>query len=102
MRKHYTVAGHGFIVDAEETLFPEMKQYEPFMDEEDGNTLFTLRVQKSVAPILYRELHRQEDEGTSIICGETPEGKTVLEFQVSDEVMGRLVCSQDFTVGDVY
>ena len=72
------------------------------MDEEDGNTLFTLRVQKSVAPILYRELHRQEDEGTSIICGETPEGKTVLEFQVSDEVMGRLVCSQDFTVGDVY
>ena len=102
MRKHYTVAGHGFIVDAEETLFPEMKQYEPFMDEEDGNTLFTLRVQKSVAPILYRELHRQEDEGTSIICGETPEGKTVLEFQVSDEVMGRLVCSQDFMVGDVY
>ena len=68
MRKHYTVAGHGFIVDAEEALFTEMKQYEPFMDEdEDGSTLFTLRVQKSVAPILYRELHRQEDEGTSII-----------------------------------
>ena len=102
MRKHYTVAGHGFIVDAEEALFPEMKQYEPFMDEEDGNTLFTLCVRKSDTPIIYKEYHRQEDEGTSMICGETPDGKTVLEFQVRDKVMGRLVCSQDFTVGDVY
>ena len=103
MRKHYTVARHGFMVDAEDALFPEMKQYEPFMDEdEDGSTLFTLCVQKSDTPIIYKEYHRQEDEGTSMICGETPDGKTVLEFQIRDKTMGRLVCSQDFTVGDVY
>ena len=102
MRKHYTVAGHGFIVDAEDSIFTDMKQYQPFMDEEDGNTLFTLRVQKSDTPIIYKECHRQEDEGTSMICGETPEGKTILEFQIRNEVMGRLVCSHDFTEGDVY
>ena len=102
MRKHYTVAGHGFIVDAEDAIFTEMKQYEPFMDEDDGNTLFTLRIQKSDTPIIYKECHRQEDEGTSMICGEMPDGNTVLEFQIRNEVMGRLVCSQDFTEGDVY
>ena len=102
MRKHYTVAGHGFTVEAEEALFTEMKQYEPFMDEEDGNALFTLRIQKSDTPITYKELHRQEDEGSSIICGETPEGKTVLEYRLEDMVTGWLVCSHDFTVGEVY
>ena len=101
MRKHYTVAGHGFIVDAEDSVFTDMKQYQPFMDEEIGNTLFTLRIQKSDTPIIYKECHRQEDEGTSMICGETPEGKTILEFQIRNEVMGRLVCSHDFTEGDV-
>lgn len=102
MRKHYTVAGHGFIVDAEDSVFTEMKQYQPFMDDEDSNTLFSLRIQKSDTPIIYRECHRQEDEGASMICGETPDGKTVLEFQIRNEVMGRLVCSHDFTEGDVY
>ena len=102
MRKHYTVAGHGFIVDAEDSVFTEMKQYQPFMDDEDSNTLFSLRIQKSDTPIIYRECHRQEDEGASMICGETPDGKTVLEFQIRNEVMGRLVCNHDFTEGDVY
>lgn len=102
MRKHYTVAGHGFIVDAEDSVFREMKQYQPFMDDEDSNTLFSLRIQKSDTPIIYKECHRQEDEGASMICGETPDGKTVLEFQIRNEVMGRLVCSHDFTEGDVY
>ena len=102
MRKHYTVAGHGFTVDAEDSIFTEMKQYEPFMDEEDGNTLFTIRIQRSDIPILYKECHRQEDESTSMICGEMPDGNTVLEFQIRNGVMGRLICSQDFTEGDVY
>jgi hypothetical protein len=102
MRKHYTVAGHGFIVDAEDSVFTDMKQYQPFMDEEIGNTLFTLRIQKSDTPITYKECRRQEDEGTSIICGETPEGKTVLEYQLGNKIMGWLVCSHDYTEGDVY
>ena len=101
MRKHYTVAGHGFIVDAEDSVFTDMKQYQPFMDEEIGNTLFTLRIQKSDTPIIYKECHRQEDEYSSMICGETPDGKTILEFQIRNKVMGWLVCSHDFTEGDV-
>ena len=102
MRKHYTVAGHSFIVDAEESIFTEMKQYDPFMVEKEDNTLFTLRVLKSDAPIIYKEYHRQDNEGQSIICGETPEGKTVLEYLIGNKIMGWLVCSQDYKEGDVY
>ena len=102
MRKHYTVAGHGFIVDAEENVFTEMEQYQPFMDDNEDNTLFTLRVQKSVSPIIFKENHRQEDEGQSMICGETPDGNTVLEYLLRNNTEGWLVCSQDFKEGDVY
>ena len=102
MRKHYTVAEHGFWVDAEDSVFPQMKQYQPFLDDKEDNALFTIRVQKSVSPILYKEIHRQEDEGQSMICGETPDGKIVLEYQLSEKVAGWLVCDQDFKQGDVY
>ena len=102
MRKHYTVAGHGFIVDAEDTVFKEMEQYQPFLDDQEDNTLFTLRVQESVSPILYKENHRQEDEGQLIICGETRDGNTVLEYQLRNNLEGWLVCSKDYTEGDVY
>ena len=102
MRKHYTVAGHGFTVDAEDAIFTEMKQYEPFMDEEDGNTLFTFRIHKSDTPIIYKEYHRQEEEGQSIICGETPEGNNILEYQLGNKIVGWLVCSHDYKEGDVY
>ena len=102
MRKHYTVAGHGFMVDAEESVFTEMKQYQPFLDEREDNTLFTIHVEESVTPIIYKEIHRQEDEGQSMICGDTPDGKIVLEYQLRDKVAGWLVCNQDFKEGNVY
>lgn len=103
MRKHYTVAGHGFIVDAEESVFTEMTQYLPFLDDNDDNTLFTLRIQKSDTPIIYKEYHRQEEEeGASIICGETADGKTVIEYQHDDKVTSWLVCKHDFKEGNVY
>lgn len=102
MRKHYTVAGHGFMVDAEESVFTEMKQYQPFLDEREDNTLFSIHVEESVTPIIYKEIHRQEDEGQSMICGDTPDGKIVLEYQLRDKVAGWLVCNQDFKEGNVY
>ena len=102
MRKHYTVAGHGFTVDAEDAVFTEMKQYQPFLDDKENQTLFTIRVQESVSPILFTENHRQEDEGQTMICGETSDGKTVLEYQLGDQAVGWLVCSHDFKEGDVY
>jgi len=102
MRKHFTVAGHGFIVDAEDTVFPLMEQYLPFRDDKEDNNLFTIRVQESVSPIIYKEIHRQEDEGQLMVCGEMADGKIVLEYQLGDKVQGWLVCNQDFTEGDVY
>lgn len=102
MKKHYTVAGHGFTVDAEESVFTEMTQYLPFLDDNDDNTLFTIRIQKSDTPIIYKERHRQDDEGQSMVCGETPDGNTVLEYQLRDKAAGWLVCSHDYKEGDVF
>ena len=102
MRRHYTVAGHGFMVDAEDAVFTEMKQYQPFLDDNEHPTLFTLRVQASVSPILYKEQHRQEELGQTMICGETPDGKTVLEYRLENKVAGWLVCSHDFKEGVAY
>ena len=102
MRKHYTVAGYGFTVDAEETVFSGMEQYKPFLDEENTDSLFTLYVQESVTPIIYNVKYKQEDEGQVMLSGETPDGKTVLEYQLRGKVAGWLVCSHDFTEGNVY
>jgi hypothetical protein len=102
MRKHYTVAGHGFTVDAEDAVFTEMKQYQPFLDDNEDNTLFTLHIHKSATPIIYKENHRQEEIGQTMICGETSDGNTVLEYQLRDKVAGWLVCSHDFGEGEVY
>ena len=102
MRKHYTVAGHGFTVDAEEAVFSGMEQYEPFLDEENTDSLFTLHVQESATPIIYNVKYKQEDEGQVMLSGETPDGKTVLEYQLRGQVAGWLVCSHDFTEGNVY
>ena len=102
MRKHYTVAGHGFTVDAEETIFNRMEQYTPFLDEENTDSLFTLHVQESATPIIYKEKYRQDELGQLTICGETPDGKTVLEYQMNDKVAGWVVCSHDFKEGTLY
>jgi len=102
MRKHYTVAGHGFIVDAEEAVFESMDQYRPFLDEKEDNALFILHVQKSATPIIYNESYRQEDEGLLMISGETSDGKTVLEYRLGGKSAGWLVCSHDFKEGYVY
>ena len=102
MRKHYTVAGHGFTVDAEEAVFNRMAQYTPFLDEENTGFLFTLHVQESTTPIIYKEKYRQDEVGQLTICGETPDGKTVLEYQMNDKVAGWVVCSHDFKEGTLY
>lgn len=102
MRKHYTVAGHGFTVDAEDAVFTEMEQYQPFLDDNEDNTLFTLHIQESATPIFYKENHRQEEIGQTMICGETSDGNTVLEYQLRGKVAGWLVCSHDFGEGEVY
>ena len=102
MRKHYTVAGHGFTVDAEEAVFTRMNQYRTFLDEENTDSLFTLHVQESATPIIYIEKYRQDEVDQLTICGEMSDGKTVLEYQMSGKVAGWLVCSHDFKEGTLY
>lgn len=102
MRKHYTVAGHGFTVDAEEALFTRMNQYNTFLDDENTDSLFTLHVQESTKPIIYIEKYRQDEIDQLTICGEMPDGKTVLEYQMNGKIAGWLICSHDFKEGTLY
>lgn len=102
MRKHYTVGGHGFTVDAEEAVFTRMNQYDPFLDEEKTDSLFTLYVQEADTPIIYKETYRQDEVDQLTICGEMPDGNTVLEYQMNGKVAGWLICSHDFKEGTLF
>jgi hypothetical protein len=95
--RYYQVAGHSFIVTAEENIFGLMTNYEPFACD-GGETVFTLTVQIGVAPG-YTEEIRQDEEDQVIICGKTADGKPVYEFQWWGRTAGWLVCSDDYTEG---
>lgn len=102
MRKHYTVGGHSFTVDAEEAIFTKMEQYNLFLDKESTDTLFTLHVQEADIPIIYKETYRQDEVGQLTICGESSDGNTVLEYQMNGKVAGWVVCSHDFKEGTLF
>ena len=102
MRKHYTVGGHSFTVDAEEAIFTKMEQYNLFLDKESTDTLFTLHVQEADTPIIYKETYRQDEVGQLTICGESSDGNTVLEYQMNGKVAGWVVCSHDFKEGTLF
>jgi hypothetical protein len=96
MERHYIVAGHRFTVDTTEEVINELDSYRPFIDYEGGDSVFTLQVTIADTPIVYKKKYHQDDEGQSIICGESPEGNTVVEYLLEDETAGWLVCNQDF------
>lgn len=102
MRKHYTVGGHSFTVDAEEAIFTKMEQYNLFLDKESTDTLFTLHVQEADIPIIYKETYRQDEVGQLTICGESSDGNTVLEYQMNGKDAGWVVCSHDFKEGTLF
>lgn len=97
MERHYIVAGHRFTVETTEEVINELDSYRPFIDYEGGDSVFTLQVTKAETPIIYKKEYHQDDEGQSIVCGESPEGKTVVEYLIEGETAGWLVCNQDFS-----
>lgn len=92
--RHYLVAGHRFSVTADEEMFGLMTNYEPFLSE-SGDTIFTLTV-GSGETLAYTDELRQEDEGQTIVCGHTADGKPVFEFFSEGQKAGWLVCTTDF------
>jgi len=98
MKNSYVVAGHCFSVEAEESVFSEMAQYEPFLIKEEGsNLVFSLKVPAAAfAPTNYTIRYQQEDEGQEIVYGLLPDGRPVFEFKLLGKTAGQLICSTDY------
>ena len=109
--RQYIVADHLFTVEAEESIFQLMGNYEPFRDETAVNDtpaaiasqpkpqspapLFSLTVAEGEA-VNYVEDMTQEEEGQEIICGHTETGESVFETRWSGKTAGWLICSPDY------
>lgn len=112
----FCVAGHVFSVTFEtEALLacfnPLMSNYEPFQVADDSacaaadsaEAVFNLKVVADavgsaggLSSLDYVVETRQEDEGQTIICGHTAEGKAVFDSKFGGKPAGVLVCSKDY------
>lgn len=100
----YKVAGHTFSLCAEglETLFDDMKQYEPFITTPTEHLIFQLSVSEDFPQTdNFQEEVNQEDEGQRIIAG-TLSGKPCFEFWFGKQRSALLVVSEDFQDCVVY
>ncbi len=99
--RSYCVAGHTFCVSAYAEERELMTNYEPFAlnrGSDFRNPVFALSIESGELPFYSEEL-RQEEEGQTIICGKTPDGSPVFEFQWNGVSAGLLVCSEDYKEG---
>jgi hypothetical protein len=104
----YQVAENFFSVSAPYSFFSKMQNYEPFFYgyekdcAEKQNFVFFLNVEFGEVHIDYQEDTRQIDETQMIVCGRTPAGEAVFEFQLNGEVASVLLCSNDYKQATVY
>ncbi len=98
MKKSYQVAGHCFTVEAEDAVFSDMAQYEPFlMEQAMTHQVFALKVSAAETAVAdYTIQYQQKEEGQEIACGVTPDGQPVFEFRWMGETAGQLICSADY------
>ncbi len=98
MKKSYQVAGHCFTVEAEDSVFSDMAQYEPFlMEQAMTHQVFALKVSAAETAMAdYTIQYQQKEEGQEIACGITPDGQPVFEFRWMGETAGQLICSADY------
>ena len=95
MTNYYKVAGHVFSVCGEDEVFALMDNYAPFSSSPSDDVVFSLCVERGVAPD-YTEEIRQDDEGQEIVCGRTQTGAPVFEFRLGGKTAGWLVCAADY------
>lgn len=104
MRKYYIVAEHGFSVEAEESIFSFMTQYEPFLaDKSTSKEVFNLHIHQTQKPIEnFIEDYRQNEEDYTILFGHTTDEEYVLQFLLHDRLASWLTCPRDFSKGDLF
>ena len=95
MTNYYKVAKHVFSVCGEDEVFALMDNYAPFSSPASDEVVFSLCVDRGVAPD-YTEEIRQDDEGQVIICGRNAADEPVFEFRWGNQSAGWLVCSSDY------
>ena len=94
--RYYMVAGHRFGVTAADAFFALMGNYEYFATEDSSTEpVFALTIEQGKA-VDYTEQIRQEEEGQTIICGKTADGKSVFEFIWWGATAGWLVSAADY------
>ena len=111
---YYIVAGHPFLVEAQESILALMTNYEPFTvdDISRESVLFGLTVTDG-GPVSYiKELAQEEEKmladdlkpqiGQGIICGHTEQGEPVFEFLWNSRTAGWLICSHGYRQGTLY
>jgi len=98
MRRRYKVGGHLFEVNGDKQDELLMANYEPFAlcnKDDESETVFQLTISKGNA-ISYHEIFRQDEEGQVIVCGKTPDGLNVFEFQWNGKTAGWMSCSENY------
>ncbi len=102
--KTYVIAGHYFSVTSAIAGWGRlMENYQPFAVA--GNhvphpMVFALSIETGTFPQYSEELRQQED-GQTIVCGKTPDGLPVFEFQWHGVSAGMLVCSENYRRGNL-
>jgi hypothetical protein len=105
MKYFYQVAGHVFSVELPEgcSIIDEMGQYEPFLTDECGQVVFSLRVvDKEHFPQIdgmTTELN-QDDDGSQILAGNL-HGQPFFEFQLWGRCAARMVTDNCYQHADV-
>ncbi len=97
MTKYFKVADVVFAVTAFDDDFGLMKNYEPFVFDNDKreSAVFNLTVSEGDT-MAYTEEMRQDDEGQVIVCGKTADGSPVFEFIWANETAGWLQYPHDY------
>ena len=97
MTKYFKVADVVFAVTAFDDDFGLMKNYEPFVFDNDKreSAVFNLTVSEGDT-MAYTEEMRQDDEGQVIVCGKTANGSPVFEFIWANKTAGWLQYPHDY------
>jgi hypothetical protein len=103
MKKSYLVAEHCFTIQAPETVFECMSQYEPFLTVEAFPEVFKLSIcQTSFKFEDFTEDYRQIDDGFTIVFGHTKEREHVFQYYLGDQLESWIRCSEDLSNGTLY
>ena len=101
---YYKVAGHAFALETgnNENIVFGLRQYEPFVTDPTDDVVFRLQI--SATPIntegFVQEM-QQDDDGQEILTGHIDD-RPCFQFLLQGQLKAVLVCSDDFSRGEVF